>query len=264
MSGNETGPQWTGKGYAATPTPPPGPPDKRTLTIALILTGAAIFVAVVVVVAAVAYRAGHADNHERSGGGGGPATSAAITPSSSSPGHTATELTDWRQIGGIDAHPGSSAAAIVLDTHDTTTTWTTKWSGLIEPTGSVCTLHFSGRIRDITHSLGVPGGYGIGLATTQEDPSNRPTLYGSAVQYDFGQGGYRTAIYPDDNAFGLVPASLDHDWHDIEVVVDSAGFMTEVVDGKAVVHQSATRICGQPVIRVWAGAVEFADVFVSQ
>jgi hypothetical protein len=118
-------------------------------------------------------------------------------------------------------------------------------------------------VRDISHTSGVPGGYGIGLATTQNDPSGQVMLNGTAIQYDFGQQGYRTAIYPDDSAFGLVQASLDHDWHNIEVSFDTQGIASESVDGAPVVDQSVNKLCGQPVIRVWAGAVEFGDVTVS-
>jgi len=81
--------------------------------------------------------------------------------------------------------------------------------------------------------------------------------------YDFGLQGYRTAIYPDDGAFGLAPAPLDHDWHTIDVSFDAHGTAVETVDGKTMVQQATGPICGRPVIRVWAGAVEFGDISIS-
>ena len=249
--------QWMGNYFPAQPPSPEGPRNDGALKAALILAGAIVFAAVAAVVVAIAVRQPRpSDGHQAS------ATETLSTAPSLNP-HTATSLTDWSQFGGIDAHPGQQADSIVLDTHNTTDTWTTKWSGLTDPVGSACTLHFSARVRDISHTLGVPGGYGIGLATTQNDPSGQVTLNGTAIQYDFGQQGYRTATYPDDGAFGIVPASLDHDWHNIEVSFDSEGIVSETADGVVVVHQSVSKLCGQPVIRVWAGAVEFADVTFS-
>ena len=235
--------------YSQPKRPLVGPGDGRTLRVALIVACAVVVAAAAAIGVAVVVR------QQRT-----PADSAAST--SSAP-LNAMSLNGWSQFGGIDAHPGTSGDTVVLDTHNTTDTWTTKWSGLIAPAESACTLHVSTRVRDISHTLGVPGGYGIGLATTKDDPPGQVTLDGTAIQYDFGQQGYRTAIYPNDSAFGLAPAPLDHDWHTIDVAFDAQGVASETVDGKLMVHQPVGKLCGQPVIRVWAGAVEFGDVAIS-
>jgi opacity protein-like surface antigen len=236
---------------------PPGvePGNGRTLKVALIVACAVVLAAAAAVAIAVAVRPQRASMD-------GDATANGSASTSSTP-RDAMSLNGWTQFGGIDAHAGPSGDTVILDTHNTTATWTTKWSGLIAPAESDCTLHVSTRVRDISHTLGVPGGYGIGLATTNDDPQGRLTLNGTAIQYDFGQQGYRTAMYPDDSAFGLAPAALDHDWHTIEVSFTS-GVASETVDGKVMVQQSIGNVCGRPVIRVWAGAVEFGDVSISR
>lgn len=224
------------------------------LRIALIIASAVVLAAAATIAVAVALRphrgaAGSDSVH------GGSSTSAVA--------QDAMSLNGWNQFGGIDAHAGSSGDTVVLDTHNTTSNWTTKWSGLIAPSEPSCTLHVSTRVRDLSHTPGVPGGYGIGLVTTKEDPPGQVVLTGTAIQYDFGQQGYRTAIYPDDSAFGLAPAPLDHDWHSIEVSFNAQGVASETVDGKVMVQQQIDKLCGKPVIRVWAGAVEFGDVSIS-
>ena len=237
--------------------PTPAPPESghaRTLRMALIVACAVVLAAAAAVAIAVAVRP------QRASTGGDAANGSASAPPAP---HDAMSLNGWNQFGGIDAHAGPSGDTVILDTHDTTVNWTTKWSGLIAPAEPACTLHVSTRVRDISHTLGVPGGYGIGLATTREDPQGQVTLNGTAIQYDFGQQGYRTAIYPDDSAFGLAPEALDHDWHTIEVSFTS-GVASETVDGKVMVQQTIGNVCGKPVIRVWAGAVEFGDVSISQ
>jgi hypothetical protein len=235
--------------YSQPRRPLVGPDDVRTLRVALIVACAVVVAAAAAIGVAVVVR------QQRTPADGAMSTSP--TP------HDAMSINGWNQFGGIDAHPGPSGDTVILDTHNTTDTLTTKWSGLIAPAESACTLHVSTRVRDISHTSGVPGGYGIGLATTKEDPPGQVTLNGTAIQYDFGQQGYRTAIYPGDSAFGLAPAPLDHDWHTIEVSFDAQGVASETVDGKVMVHQFIDKICGQPVIRVWAGAVEFGDISIS-
>jgi hypothetical protein len=219
------------------------------LRIALIIACAVVLAAAAAIAIAVAVRPQKTSTEN-----------ATSTPSTA---HGAMSLNGWNQFGGIDAHAGPAGDTVVLDTHDTTANWATKWSGLIAPAEPTCTLHVSTRVRDISHTPGVPGGYGIGLATTKDDPPGQLVLNGTAIQYDFGQQGYRTAIYPDDTAFGLAPAALDHDWHTIEVSFDAQGMATETVDGKVMVRQQIGKVCGKPVIRVWAGAVEFGDVDIS-
>lgn len=175
----------------------------------------------------------------------------------------AVNFSNSNKFGGIDAQIAADGTSVVLDTHDTTQTWKTKWSGLIQSGISTCSVDVSGRVRDISHVDGTPGGYGIGLATLSGDSSDTATLNGVAAQYDFGQQGYRVAQYPSDDAFGLVSAPVDHDWHNIEVAINAEGIMTEKIDGAVVINQSVGRQCGSPVIRVWAGSAEFAGFTVT-
>jgi hypothetical protein len=147
--------------------------NEGTLKVALIVASAVVLGAAAAIAIAIVVR------HQRpSGAGPANANGPTRTLPSSSP-DTAAALNGWEQFGGIDAHPGSGGNTVVLDTHNTTETWTTKWSGLIAPGESACTLHFSARVRDISHTSGVPGGYGIGLATTQNDPSGQVMLNGN-------------------------------------------------------------------------------------
>lgn len=181
----------------------------------------------------------------------------AVTPDWPAPMAGRVDFASWAGFGGIDTRFGDESRSVVLDTHDTTQTWHTKWSGLIQPGSPMCALHFRGRVRDVSHAAGVPGGFGIGLATlARGNPED--TLIGTAIQFDFGQQGYRFAIYPDDSDHGLVPTPLDHGWHEIEVVIDNRS-QTLLVDGRQVASTPGPGQCGHPVIRVWAGAAEFAD-----
>ncbi len=237
------------RSYGA-PTPPPAEAGSaRTLRIALIVACAVVLAAAAAIAIAVAVRPQK--------------TSAGNTTSTPPAVHDAMSLNGWNKFGGIDAHAGPTGDTVVLDTHDTTANWATKWSGLIAPAEPSCTLHVSTRVRDISHTPGVPGGYGIGLVSTKEDPPGQVVLIGTAIQYDFGLQGYRTAIYPEDSDLGLAPAALDHEWHNIEVSFDAQGMASESVDGKVLVQQQIGKLCGKPVIRVWAGAVEFGDISIS-
>jgi hypothetical protein len=167
----------------------------------------------------------------------------------------------WTGFGGIDADFSNSGQSVLLDTHDTTDTWRTKWSGLISPITTTCAARIVGRARDASHTAGIPGGFGIGLATLSGVAADA-TLTGTAMQYDFGQLGFRTAIYPSDSDHGLAPAALDHDWHQVEVIIN-ADSHTLIVDGQTVATTRAGGQCGHPVIRVWAGSAEFADFTVT-
>ncbi|QRZ08163.1 hypothetical protein [Mycolicibacterium austroafricanum] len=169
----------------------------------------------------------------------------------------------WHPFGGIDAEISTHGRSVTLDTQDTTDTWTTKWSGVEMSGPATCSVTISGRVRDMSHRPGVPGGYGIGLAKVDRSQAVE-TLYGSAVQYDFGQQGYRLAEYPSDTDTGLIVASLDNGWHSFVVRIDSAGFAVFELDGVEVVNGGLTPTCGQPVIRVWAGAAEFTDLDIKR
>jgi hypothetical protein len=192
-----------------------------------------------------------------------PYTGPTIRPDWPGPAALYVDFRTWTAFGGIDAQFGSDGTSVTLDTHDTTDTWRTKWSGLIQPGPTRCDLRMTGRVRDISHAQGVPGGFGIGLATvTPGDPASAQ-LDGTAIQFDYGQQGFRTALYPSDGDSGLQPGSLDHGWHDIEITID-AHTHTLSVDGHRASSVPTGGRCGNPVIRIWAGSAEFADFsFVS-
>ena len=181
-----------------------------------------------------------------------------LTPDWPAPGSVLVDFSSWTAFGGIDARFGDDKRSVLLDTHDTTQTWRTKWSGLTQPGPAMCALHIRGRARDVSHTAGVPGGFGVGLATLSPGSVGGPTLSGTGIQFDFGQQGFRFASYPSDSDQGLIRASLDHEWHEIEVGIDN-GSQTLSVDGRQVASTPAVGQCGHPMIRVWAGAAEFAD-----
>ncbi|WP_157516761.1 hypothetical protein [Mycobacterium sp. MS1601] len=172
-----------------------------------------------------------------------------------------TDFRTWTQFGGVDASLSGSGATVTLDTHDSVQTWRTKWSGatIVRPRG--CELHLTGRVRDISHSTGVSGGFGIGLAELNAQTGDSELL-GAAVQFDFGFGGYRLTEYPSDADAGVIPAHLDNGWHVIDLTIDAAGNVEMDLDGHPVIRSAMPPVCGAPTIRVWAGAAEFADFVV--
>jgi hypothetical protein len=91
----------------------------------------------------------------------------------------------WTSFGGIDAGIGDGGRSVMLNTHDTTSTWSTKWSGLIYRGQSSCGVEISGRVRDVSHSAATQGGFAIGVATTQGTVSSEE-LHGVAIQFDYG------------------------------------------------------------------------------
>jgi serine/threonine protein kinase len=174
----------------------------------------------------------------------------------------AVDFHSWQAFGGIDAKVSGAGQSVVLDTHDTTENWTAVWSGLIAPGPPKCNTHITGQARDISHTSGVAGGFGIGLTTLQKDSSGQEVAYGSAVQYDFGFNGYFTVSYPSAQAYSLDAAPLDHEWHDFDVRIDEQGRITAQIDGKTVVQTQGSAVCGMPTIRVWAGSAEFREFSV--
>ncbi|MDZ4270550.1 MAG: hypothetical protein U1D00_33580 [Mycobacterium sp.] len=171
------------------------------------------------------------------------------------------DFSSWQPFGGIEADVSPAGRVVVLDTHDTTDTWTTKWSGIALRDNTTCSMSMSGRVRDISHRRAVPGGYGIGIAWV-DGTAGREVLTGAAVQYDFGRQGYRLTTYPEDSDTALIEAPVDNDWHSFTVDIDSTGTAIFQLDGVPVVNDKLESSCGRPVIRVWAGAVEFADIAV--
>lgn len=168
----------------------------------------------------------------------------------------------WTRFGGIDAQFADKGQQVLLDTHDTTDTWHTKWSGLISAKTTACAVRIVGQVRDISHTDGVPGGFGFGLGTLAPGDLSDATLSGTAVQIDFGQKGFRTALYPSDSDAGLAPAALDHQWHQIDVTINRASH-TLLVDGQMAVSTAAGGQCGHPFIRVWAGSAQFDQFTVT-
>ncbi|MGE0214226.1 hypothetical protein [Mycolicibacterium sp.] len=268
---------WTPDEPPVTPGPPappvpaePTPPGGGR--ISPYLAGAAAFAAVVLI-GGGAFAAWHFTSRPASDAPPRPDSAAASTPASERtpvesltfvPQHPAlTDFATWLPFGGIDADVSADGLAVVLDTHDTTDTWTTKWSGIAMPGPASCSLSIAGRVRDISHATGVPGGYGLGLATV-DGSAGSEVLTGSALQYDFGQQGFRLARYPDDSDTGLIPAPVDNEWHTFLLRIEQSGSVTFKLDGVAVVDDRLEPACGQPVIRVWAGAAEFADLEIDR
>ncbi|SHU17478.1 Uncharacterised protein [Mycobacteroides abscessus subsp. abscessus] len=181
------------------------------------------------------------------------------------PNHPAvpTDFTSWNRFGGIDATFSDNGHTVRLDTHDNVDTWKTKWSGLTRPISPACSLRVTGRVRDVSHTRGVAGGYGLGITDVAGLPGAEE-LRGSAVQYDFGQRGWRLTQYPSDSDSDLIAAQLDNDWHTIDVTITSAGAVSVDLDGKQAVRATTAPSCGYATIRVWAGAAEFADMLVGQ
>jgi hypothetical protein len=184
-----------------------------------------------------------------------------LIPDWPAPGGNLVDFSSWTAFGGVDARFGDDRRSVLLDTHDSTQTWRTKWSGLIQSGPSMCALHIRGRARDVSHAAGVPGGFGIGLATLSPGNLDDTALTGMGIQFDFGQQGYRFASYPDDSDEGLTRAPLDNRWHEIEVSIDNGSHALSV-DGQQVASAPAAGQCGHPTIRVWAGEAEFADFSV--
>ena len=106
--------------------------------------------------------------------------------------------------------------------------------------------------------MDVQGGLGIGLGTLS---NTKTELTGIAVQFDFDFNGYRTVNYPADLATPHTPASLNNQWHDIDLQIDASGNTTLIVDGNSAAKSKGDPACGHPVIRVWGGAAEF-PIFV--
>jgi hypothetical protein len=181
-----------------------------------------------------------------------------VSPDWPGPWAANVDFSSWTTFGGIDAEFSDHGRSVLLDTNDTTDTWRTKWSGLIQDGPPMCAMRFTGRARDVSHTGGVPGGFGIGLATLGPGDPDTADLSGTAIQFDFGQQGFRSASYPSDTDIGFEPAPLDHAWHQIEVIVKETSY-TLVVDGRTVTNREVPGRCGHPVVRVWAGSAEFAD-----
>jgi len=188
-----------------------------------------------------------------------PPVSSTTTTSSTA---TVVDFRSWQAFGGIDAKISDDGRSVVLDTHDTRENWKAVWSGLVAPGQPQCSARITGSARDISHSSGVTGGFGIGLTTLQKDATGQEAAYGSAVQYDFGLNGYFAVAYPTAKSYSLVPAPLDHEWHTFDIAIDENGWITADVDGKTVVRAKGDAVCGTPTIRVWAGSAEFRDFSV--
>lgn len=127
----------------------------------------------------------------------------------------------WQSFGAVHVDFADDGRTVVVDTRDTVETWRTKWSGLISTRTSACAVRIVGRVRDRDHAVGRAGGFAIGLGELLPGDPVKAELAGSAVQFDFGMRGFRTAVYPADADHGVRPADLDNRWHDIEVVIDS-------------------------------------------
>jgi serine/threonine-protein kinase len=254
----------------ARPASPPSPPPARQLKRWLV--PAAILAVLAVLGGGLAIWQGTRPHTSSTSPSSTPTTATTATSissttpprSSTAPAIPVVDFHSWQPFGGIDAKIGGDGRSVVLDTHDTTGNWKTVWSGLIATEPQQCSTHITGRARDISHTYGVPGGFGIGLTALQNDSSGKQALYGSAVQYDLGLKGYFAVSYPGAESYQLVTAPLDNEWHNFDVTIDAQGRITAQVDGKTVILTQGRPVCGMPTLRVWAGSAEFSEFSVQQ
>jgi hypothetical protein len=155
----------------------------------------------------------------------------------------------WTIFGGIAKQVGSDGTTIRIDTHDTTQNWHTKWSGLVASGLPGCGWKISGRVHDLSHRIGEPGGLGIGLASF--DSAEVPS--GTAAQFDYGFSGYRATDYPSDSTLQQVQETLDNEWHEFDVVVGTDGRLKATIDDRPVLDAQGKTVCCYPMIRIWAG-----------
>jgi hypothetical protein len=179
-------------------------------------------------------------------------------PASSIQAGPVADSPNWVEFGHVEVVPDPSDHGMLLDTDDTTKTWSVKWSGVIASRLTGCGWEISGQARNATNQPGVPGGFGIGLGSL--DSSG--VLSGLAAQFDYGFSGYRAVSYPSDDTLQQRSASLDQGWHTFDESVSSAGRVRLTVDNSVVLDVQGFPVCGAPVIRVWAGAVFFENLSV--
>jgi hypothetical protein len=168
----------------------------------------------------------------------------------------------WQSFGAVHVDFAANGRTAMVDTRDTVDTRRTKWSGLISTRTTACAVRIVGRVRDRNHDVGRAGGFAIGLGELLPGDPADAQLAGSAIQFDFGQRGFRTAVYPGDTDHGVRTATLDNGWHDVEVFIDSSSHVL-TVDGTEAVRTTLGGQCGRPFIRVWAGATEFSNFTVT-
>lgn len=250
------GPQDTGGGGVVA-SEPPSPATKRrrwrlpiVIAVALAIT-AAVVLGIVLTLPDSRLRIDARPEEWPIAGGG-------VAPDWPSPAAGKIDFSTWSRFGGIDAQFADDGTTVRLDTHDTTDTWRTKWSGLVEPGPPRCELRLAGRVRDSSHAVGVPGGFAMALAAVGPGDPGSADLTGTGIQFDFGASGFRTATYPDDSGPAVVAAALDGEWHDVTIAIGPRGHAL-TVDGRTVVDSDLPGRCGNAVLRVWAGSAEFAD-----
>lgn len=129
--------------------------------------------------------------------------------------------------------------------------------------GSVCitsTGHFSG--LDLPHTYrsdysvsvrgrltSASGTLGWGLAARAMLANG--TVYGHAIQYDPGAGGYQDTDYPSTQAV-TYPASTDHNWHTLKVIVRGSQY-TLKADGTTIAQGQLSETGDGAYIRVSNG-----------
>ncbi|WP_163719174.1 hypothetical protein [Mycobacterium bourgelatii] len=79
------------------------------------------------------------------------------------------------------------------------------------------------------------------------------------MQFDYGVNDYRTVNYPAASVATATPATLDNEWHDIDLQIDDNGRTSLSVDGNPAANSQGNPACGRSFIRVWAGAAEFSN-----
>ncbi|MCG7592739.1 hypothetical protein [Mycobacterium sp. PSTR-4-N] len=167
-----------------------------------------------------------------------------------------TDFRAWQRLGQIRVTPTADGRSATLDSP----AGEDDWSGIQLPGGHTCGMRIAGRVSFNSRIPG-DGGYGFGLAEV-DGPPESATLTGSAVQYDAGRSGYRVTHYPSDMDSDISPAPFAAGWHAFELTVYKSGTVVHRVDGAEVLRTSIAPVCGYPVIRVWGGSAEIADLDV--
>jgi hypothetical protein len=136
-----------------------------------------------------------------------------------------------------------------------------KWAGVIAAIPASC--HYAIKMRTRVTNV-INGGVNSGYGVASGNLSRQSLPEGTAFQYDFGFGGYRALIYPNDGQtlYHIVAGQLNQGWHQLLIIFNHA--MTAYVDGRLVFSQLGPQSCGVPIIRVWSATVDFRDILVGQ
>jgi hypothetical protein len=135
-----------------------------------------------------------------------------------------------------------------------------KWAGAIAQIPTSCHYEIELQARVVSQVGSSQGGYGVALGKL----GSGEVPIGTAFQYDFGFGGYRELVYPEDfqQAYQSWSTPLDHAWHQLKLIFSNG--ITAYIDGIRIFTYSGVPSCGVPIIRVWSASAEFRNIQVAQ